>query len=658
MRETLARVLGSICAASVVIGGAGCAQLLGLGDLTFVDSEECPTAPPDTVIACATITHVRPDGTTYTSRKDLSHFTVAAYIVDTGASGFRVVSGTAGSDGIARIDGVPDGTPYYFRLQDPQDSQYPWPHYFYTDKRTLDIGNAQIGRDDTPAISDTEVTVDMTAMTPWKAGDGTTLVSFQSGTEVSLFPDPFPAIGATAYRQTIDWRSGRGETTLADFTDAGTRLAQLINQGPDHNDDLWMLHTTLVTMPDEANQGVRVGTIADALGLSGVTMTNGSAITVGGAFQRAPASPNPLMISVNAAPFRAAFRDANRYMIEEIRCSLYATPAASMGLTLGSAALASIVAPQMVANHPGLRLTIPYTNPFPSNWPQLMHCSMGHQRLAKIPGTSRTSFGYSYITSYTPGSNNFIWTPQVQAITNLKIGGSDGIAGGAVPFDGVAPVTISWDPVPGVTHYQIRIKDETSTLFVGVFDTTQSQVSIPADTFTRGNFYVFRVFAIQTTGDYVAGKLLDFQVPLWSARVSTGMFRFSDACGNTVTDRGEDCDPGPNGSSAACDADCSAVSCGDGFLNAAAGEDCDDVFASPNCGTDCKAPRCGDNAWNPLAAEECDDGNAIAGDGCTTACKLERCGNRMPDPFETCDDGNRINGDGCDAFCQEEPLLQ
>src|SRR4029079_10583176 len=135
------------------------------------------------------------------------------------------------------------------------------------------------------------------------------------------------------------------------------------------------------------------------------------------------------------------------------------------------------------------------------------------------------------------------------------------LSAGTVPFDGVTPVTMSWDPVPGVTHYQIRVKDETLNSFLGVFDTTQSSVVIPPDTFTKGNFYVFRVFAIQTSGEYAGGKLLDFEAPLWSARISTGMFRFSDLCGNGVKDPGEECDPGTNTNDATCDPDCSLPVC-------------------------------------------------------------------------------------------------
>jgi cysteine-rich repeat protein len=179
---------------------------------------------------------------------------------------------------------------------------------------------------------------------------------------------------------------------------------------------------------------------------------------------------------------------------------------------------------------------------------------------------------------------------------------------------------------------------------------------MPADTFTKGNFYVFRVFAIQTSGEYVAGKLLDFAAPLWSARISTAMFRFSDDCGDGNVDAGEECDGGASGSTATCDADCSLPSCGDGFHNELAQEQCDDTLASPQCGTDCKLPACGDGSHNRLAGEECDDGNTASGDTCSAACKLERCGNQMTDPpFELCDDGNRASGDGCDALCQSEP---
>jgi cysteine-rich repeat protein len=668
MRSSLGRFVrcafvGSALAASAA--AAGCSKIVGLGDITYVDAPpgadpDCPVAPPNTVIACAIITHVRADGTTFTTKRDLRSFTVAAYITDGSASGFRVVSGTASSDGIARIEDVPDGTPFYFRIQNPQDPTYPWPHYFFTDKHDLEIGNAEMGRDDSPTTSETAVTVNLTGMTAWKTGDAAQFVSFETGTQVpvietrSLIP-----VGATTLMTGVDWNQGLVEATFSDFTDAAARGPQLIDQSAGRNDDLWALHTTTTIESDNTLNPFSVSTIVDAANLTGVTLSNGKPATINGAFQPVVPSSTPLFFSVATSVLRNAFRDANRYSDESIRCELYPTPAAAHGLVLGFAALAAISASAMVATSTGiLSRTVTYASPFPASMQPLMHCSVGHTRMAKVPGTARTSFGFSYISSYTPlpANGNFTFMPPLHTVTNLKIGGVDGLGAGAVPFDGTSPVTMSWDPVPGVTHYQVRVKDETLGIFLGVFDTTQSSIVLPADTFTKGNFYVFRVFAIQTSGAYVAGKLLDFQAPLWSARISTGMFRFSDLCGNGRIDPGEECDVGATGKSASCDPDCSLPSCGDGLINDLAGEVCDDSVESPFCNGDgrCQRPICGDGVHNHLAGEECDDANLANGDGCSAQCKLELCGNNVINPGEGCDDSNRTNGDGCDAFCQVE----
>ncbi len=163
-------------------------------------------------------------------------------------------------------------------------------------------------------------------------------------------------------------------------------------------------------------------------------------------------------------------------------------------------------------------------------------------------------------------------------------------------------------------------------------------------------------------------------------------------CGDGVLDPGEDCDTG--GASATCDIDCTAPACGDGIINAAAGEQCDDGNAAAGdgcsecrleecgngrldpgeecdagdadgdgtrdstaeCDADCTAPLCGDGLVNPAADEQCDDGNTAAGDGCSESCQRE-CGNGRLDPNEECDPGD-ADGNGfveptatCDTDC-------
>jgi|GEM_PF-3554349 len=63
-------------------------------------------------------------------------------------------------------------------------------------------------------------------------------------------------------------------------------------------------------------------------------------------------------------------------------------------------------------------------------------------------------------------------------------------------------------------------------------------------------------------------------------------------CGNGVVEAGEACDD--CSPSAACDADCSPASCGDGSVNVAAGEVCDDGNTGQYCQIDCSAFLCPD----------------------------------------------------------------
>ena len=63
-------------------------------------------------------------------------------------------------------------------------------------------------------------------------------------------------------------------------------------------------------------------------------------------------------------------------------------------------------------------------------------------------------------------------------------------------------------------------------------------------------------------------------------------------------------------------------------------------------------PACGNGVVDPAAGEVCDDGNNLGGDGCSANCfSTEVCGNAYRDLGEVCDDGNTVNGDGCSPDC-------
>ena len=124
------------------------------------------------------------------------------------------------------------------------------------------------------------------------------------------------------------------------------------------------------------------------------------------------------------------------------------------------------------------------------------------------------------------------------------------------------------------------------------------------------------------------------------------------SCGDGVVDEGEQCDSEAV-DAADCDDDCTAVECGDGKLNAAAGELCDDgadnsdaYAAARRCATTCTA-----------FAAHCGDGTCQAGDESTGACPQDCapvCGDGVTDRDEACDAGQGGEpGDAadCDADC-------
>ncbi len=132
-------------------------------------------------------------------------------------------------------------------------------------------------------------------------------------------------------------------------------------------------------------------------------------------------------------------------------------------------------------------------------------------------------------------------------------------------------------------------------------------------------------------------------------------------CGNGLLEANEVCDDGNTADGDGCSADClSNESCGNGFLDAAVGEQCDDgnAISGDGCSADCLSNEsCGNGIVDSLAGERCDDGNNRSGDGCSADClSNESCGNGILDAAagEQCDDGNQRDGDGCDSLCQRE----
>lgn len=136
---------------------------------------------------------------------------------------------------------------------------------------------------------------------------------------------------------------------------------------------------------------------------------------------------------------------------------------------------------------------------------------------------------------------------------------------------------------------------------------------------------------------------------------------------------GEVC--GADGKSICLDERCVTSSCGDGYLDTAGGEECEDdnEIAGDGCTAcrfDCTTNNDCDDGLICTGSESCDVSNhrclpgGLAKDG--TVCQQSSgaqgvcnggvcvqlgCGNGAPDGNEQCDDGNKVSGDGCENDC-------
>jgi len=124
---------------------------------------------------------------------------------------------------------------------------------------------------------------------------------------------------------------------------------------------------------------------------------------------------------------------------------------------------------------------------------------------------------------------------------------------------------------------------------------------------------------------------------------------------------GEVCDDGlNNGNYGTCNPGCFtfAPNCGDGVVQMANGEQCDDGNRINNdaCSNSCVTALCGDGVVNGM--EECDDANMINTDACTNACVRAICGDGIVGPGEICDDGtnNGLYGT-CNPGCASRPAF-
>ncbi len=113
----------------------------------------------------------------------------------------------------------------------------------------------------------------------------------------------------------------------------------------------------------------------------------------------------------------------------------------------------------------------------------------------------------------------------------------------------------------------------------------------------------------------------------------------NDKCGNGVKDPGEECD---DGNTITDDCDYGEQNC---------------TVCTSNCTFGPGNPSfCGDGKIDKANGEVCDDGNSQNGDYCNSTCTqiTGKCGDGIEQTNEACDDGNNVDGDYCSGDCSSK----
>jgi len=495
---------------------------------------------------------------------------VPAYLSDDSRAGYRVVTGTSAADHSLVFHDIPAGATFMV-----QGSRFPGsPHYYVTDQPALKLRTelqARCQPAPAPASAPIDVAIDLTNASGISSpnNDRLDLHSFKLGIGTSIADD----FRGTELQATIPWRQG------FPLVDAAA------------GDDLYVVHS-------RTEQGSEH--IVEWFDATGATLQNGQAASITGAFQSAtsvPASLRTIAVSADLTRFEAPYTATTRPDNFELRVTAQPGGGGGSGVvgagSFGAAAMLLGVAlsPQSDAPFQGtFSPSFQYADPFPASWKRTITVRFARSHLVRMSanpnGPLGVVVGYQQQFEY---AGALQVAPALAPPTGITVGGVDFTRGGKLAFDGQSPVAISWNPVPGAQLYEFAaerfVQDSNSFAELKV-TTAGTSLKLPAAMFEAGPRYQLVLTAIQTPTEYSAGELIPASLPQVSAAVPSGRFRFLPSCGDGIVQAEEDCDTG--GESATCNVDCTTAMCGDGVINAAAGEQCDAVSDSLTCSPDCK----------------------------------------------------------------------
>jgi hypothetical protein len=476
---------------------AGCNQIVGIGDVhTGSGAPGTPDGPQDQLHGMSQITWLHPSDAPTTSSEDLSGYTIRALVRDdTAAGGFRSIAGTGG-DGTFSVPVTVDGTAdVYLELTRPGT---PTHAIYKVDRNAVDAGYPTLGHAGPAITAKTPVAIQVTGMTPWGGvPDAFHLMSYGAGVDGSsvLGFSGNPASGATSTTtSSYDWSFA----TVADPGGAPPRAL-----GAD--DELWVAHVHGADLTLPAPDTAQLGTIADALEIPSLAMTDGTPATARGAMHALTAD-HAQAFALDLGQFFAARPGVTTQVAS---CSRYESPGASQGLALGvpvwslSLDLASTVPVESLKS-------LAYADPFPPSWAAVIQCDVWEQVHLTIPGFGMAGFAVHDLVTV-PGGADVTVQPTLTPPSGATFGGIAFEAGGTVTSDG-KPITIAWSATPWATQYHLDVRRIVPTgtppiVVAAAIDTTDTHVDLPLDLITPGSSYVISLWSVKATEGLPAGQL-------------------------------------------------------------------------------------------------------------------------------------------------------
>ncbi|MBP8808826.1 MAG: hypothetical protein KBG48_24415 [Kofleriaceae bacterium] len=618
-------------------------------------------ARPDLVIGTVSLGYRTETGVEerYT---DLTAVAIAALVPDDAEpSGFRTIVGAGTADGRFAIEGVPPEMPYYLKV----GNRYYWTHLHWVQLRSVVPTRPDVRR----ATQPTPVAVDVPPCAGGRALCPLSVVSVRAGV---LFEPTYRADGSPV---------AEGDWADANFYYDGTTNGGL-PEGAAGDDLRFVMYRRESRTGGEAIVAHRVATFEPPSIVAGRAQ-----MLVGSAAEIRDELPVRLIMG-NRAAFDSLFDGRSGFV--EASLSVHAPLTfGARWLSIGGFVYGPVVGKLSTRERsptgalPALDERI--RDPFGGVGVRTAVLEYRRRWWYAAPGAA-APFGIDGGLVRVADRLDFPFpsSSMIAPPSALFVDGHPASSGGSL---GPGPVALTWTASARARQYQVSVFRllAAGPRFTGAVTTSDVRATVPSELLTGSEYFAFAVSAFAGANDLSAGELYPDGVPADQATTLTGAFRLLATCGDGDVDLGEDCDS-RGLSTSTCDGDCTAPRCGDGMLNALAGELCDAVVDTMSCDADCTAPVCGDGHLN-LELEQCDDGNAVDdGNGCSAACRFNRCGDGVVQAYgeqcdtagasatcdadctvvecgdrvinaaagETCDDGAPDDGDGCSSTCRHE----